>query len=152
ETGAADGFCTALGDLLAALDEDLARPFAANGVHDVANRNSAFNRGGAAATADFLLIGFIERAEDVGVEPVLGVHRAQQRDDGELAALVDADGDAVLFRGIDFDPASALGNDAATEQPAFARFHFGNEVDAGAAVQLADDDAFGAVDDEFAAA
>ena len=37
-------------------------------------------------------------------------------------------------------------------QPALARFHFGNEVDTRAAVQLADHDALGAVDDELAAA
>src|SRR5262249_3393387 len=65
-------------------------------------------------------------------------------------ALVDADGDAVLLRRVDFDPAAPLGNHAAAIQPALARFHFGNEVDTGAAMQLAHHDAFGPVDDELA--
>ena len=84
--------------------------------------------------------------------PYLRIHRPQQRHRRELAALVDADGDAVLLRGVDFDPAAALGNDAAAEQPALARFHFGDEVDTRAAMQLAHHDALGAVDDELAAA
>ena len=107
---------------------------------------------GAAAVDDLLLGRLVERAQDVGVEAVLRVHRPQQRHHRELAALVDADGDAVLLRGVDLDPAAALGNHAAAVQPPLAGFHFGDEVDAGAAVQLAHHDALGAVDDELAAA
>src|SRR5207244_1110116 len=87
-----------------------------------------------------------------GVESILRIHRAQERDHREFAALVDADGDAVFLRRVDFDPASALRNHAATEEPAFARFHFGNEVDTRTAMQLAHHDALGAIDDELAAA
>ena len=107
---------------------------------------------GAAAVGDLLLGRFVERAEDVGIQAELRVHRPQQRHHRKLAALVDADGDAVLLGRVDFDPASALGNHAAAEQPALARFHFGDEIDTGAAMQLAHHDAFGAVDDELAAA
>ncbi len=98
------------------------------------------------------MIGFVERAQDVGVQAVLRVHRPQQRHHRELAALVDADRDAVLLGGVDLDPAAALGDDAAAVQPPLAGFHLGDEVDAGAAVQLAHHDALGAVDDELAAA
>ena len=63
------------------------------------------------------------------------IHRPQQSNHGELAALVDADGDAVLLRRIDFDPATALGNHSTAKKPAFACFHFGYEVDTRAAIR-----------------
>ena len=95
----------------------------------------------------------VERAQNQSAfEAVLRVHRPQQRHRRELAALVDADGELSFLRGVQLDPAAALGNDAAAVQPAFAGFHLGDEVDAGAAVQLAHHDALGAVDDELAAA
>ena len=65
--------------------------------------------------------------------------------------MVDANGNRFFPGNVEFDPASAFRNDAATEALA-VEFRFGEEVDARAAVQLADDDAFGAVDNEFAAA
>ena len=76
-----------------------------------------------------------------------------KRHDRELAALVDADRQAFLAGDVQFDPASALGNDAATVQAALAgAFDLHDEIDAGAAVELVDHDALGAVDDELAAA
>ncbi len=93
------------------------------------------------------------RAADRRSSLYLRVHRPQQRHDRELAALVDADREAFLAGDVQLDPAAALGNDAATVQAALAgAFDFADEVDAGAAVQLADHDALGAVDDELAAA
>ena len=80
-----------LGDLLAALDDDLAGPVAAGRVDDVVDGDLAFDLGRAAAVDDLLLGGFVERADDVGVQAVLRVHRPQQRHRRELAALVDAD-------------------------------------------------------------
>ena len=60
---------------------------------------------------------------------------------------------AVLLGDVQLDPAAALGNDAAAVQLALAALRLlDDEVDAGAAVQLADHDALGAVDDELAAA
>ena len=50
------------------------------------------------------------------------------------------------------DPAAAFGDDAAGVGLALARLGTEHEVDAGRAVQLADDDALGPVDDELAAA
>ena len=80
------------------------------------------------------------------------VHGAQQRHGRELARLVDADAERVLLGDVDLDPAAALGDDAAGVQLAVAGLGLDDEVDAGRAVELADDDALGAVDDELAAA
>ncbi len=59
---------------------------------------------------------------------------------------------AVLLGDVQLDPAAALGNDAAAVQLAVAGLRLADEIDARAAVQLADHDALGAVDDELAAA
>ena len=83
--------------LLAALDEDLAGPIAADRIDDVADRDLAFDLGRAAAVGDLLLDRFVERPQDIGVEPVLRIHRPQQRHRRELAALVDADGELSFF-------------------------------------------------------
>ena len=77
----------------------------------------------------------------------------KQRHDRELAALVDADGEAFLAVDVQLDPTSAFGNDAAALQPPLAgALQLADEVDAGAAVELADHHALGPVDDELAAA
>src|SRR5207253_1839317 len=57
-----------------------------------------------------------------------------------------------LLGDVDLDPAAALGNDAAGVEAALAGLGLDDEIDAGGAVQLAHDDALGAVDDELAAA
>ena len=100
---------------------------------------------------DFQRLRRIELLSDVGGRRVGRVHRPQQRHGGELARLVDADAERVLLGDVDLDPRAALGNDAAGVQFGIA-FGFDDEIDAGRAVQLADDDALGAVDDELAAA
>ena len=94
----------------------------------------------------------VEDADQVGVQAVLRRHGPQQGHGRELAALVDADADRLFFGRVELDPTAALGNDAAAIAAAVAGFEFADEVDAGAAVQLADDDALGTVDDELAAA
>ena len=58
----------------------------------------------------------------------------------------------VLLGDLKLDPASALGDDPAGVQLLVARLDIDDEVDARAPVELADDDALGAVDDELAAA
>src|SRR5262249_25921399 len=104
------------------------------------------------ARLDLDLLGGVEGLEDVGVGGGGGVHRPQQGDGGGLARLVDADAEGVLLGDVDLDPAAALRDDAAGVQLALAGLGLDDEVDAGRAVQLADDDALGAVDDELAAA
>src|SRR5207244_6191809 len=94
----------------------------------------------------------VEGLEDVGVGGVGGVHGPEQGHGGELAALVDADAEGFLLGDVDLDPAAALGDDAAGVQAALGALDLDGEIDAGGAVQLADDDALGAVDDELAAA
>ena len=86
----------------------------------------------------------------VGAE-VLG-QRAQERDRGELAGLVDADRQVLLLGDVQLDPGATLRNDPAAVQVTVARAGVDQEIDARRAVQLADDDALGAVDDELTTA
>src|SRR5690606_14331609 len=115
-------------------------------------RQLVLNLRHAAAVDDLFDGGVVEQPDQGGVEAVLRVHRPQQGHGRELAALVDPDAEGVLLAGVQFNPATALRNDTAAEDAAVAGFHFAVEVDTRAAVQLADHDAFGTVDDELTAA
>ena len=66
--------------------------------------------------------------------------------------MIDLDDQNVLLGHADFDPASPLRYDATAMQHAVAFFALDQEVHAGTSVELVDDDADGAVDDELAAA
>ena len=77
--------------------------------------------------------------------------RAQQHRRVHLAAAVDADVDDVLGVELEVEPRAAVGDDARGVEQLAARVGLALvviEEDAGAAVELADDDALGAVDDE----
>ena len=152
QTRGADHLRDVLGDFLTAFEHDLAGLGAVGRIDDVVDRDLAFDLADAAAVDDFLGRGVVEDADQVGVEAVFGVHGPQQGQGRELAALIDAHAKRIFFAGVQFDPAAALGNDAAAVQAAIAGFHFADEVDAGAAMQLADHDALGTVNDELAAA
>src|SRR6185436_19524819 len=93
----------------------------------------------------------VEDADDVLVGRELRGAGPQEGRRGDLAALVDADVDAVALGDRDLDPAAALRHDPAGVHllVADALLH---EVDAGGAVELVDEHALGAVDDEGAAA
>ena len=80
------------------------------------------------------------------------VERAKERRRGNLAALVDANGQCVFLGDRAFDPRTALGDDTAAVKRTVAFLHFDQEVHAGRAVKLVHDHALGAVDDELAAA
>src|SRR5262249_6036528 len=80
------------------------------------------------------------------------VHGPEQSHRGELAGLIDAHAQRFLLGDVDFNPAAAFGNDAAAVQLALARLGFDDVIDAGAAMELRYNHAFGAVDDELAAA
>src|SRR4030095_14777346 len=86
-----DGLRLVLGDFLACLNDDLARPVAAGGIANVIDGNLALDFGDAAAIDNLLRIGLIERADDVGIGAVFGTHGPQKRERRKLAALVDAD-------------------------------------------------------------
>ena len=75
---------------------------------------------------------------------------AQQRRRGELLLLVDVDVDDVVDVDGELDPRPAERDDARRDQPLAVRVRALLEHDAGRPVQLADDDALGAVDDEGA--
>ena len=128
-------------------------PGAVGGIDDVAHGQLALDLRGAAGIGHFHHFRLVEDAQQVGVVAVIRVHRPQQRHDRELAALVDADGEALLAVDVQLDPTAAFGNDAAVLQAALAgALHLADEVHAGAAVELAHDHSLGPVDDELAAA
>ena len=137
-----------LRDGRAALDQDLAGV----GVDDVAAGDPAFELGGGLGVAGGDGLGLVERLEDrlVGREP--RAHGAEQRHRRELARLVDPDAQGVLLGDLELDPAPALGDHPAGVELAVAGLDLDDEVDARAAVELADHHALGAVDDELAAA
>ena len=87
----------------------------------------------------------IERAQDVFIR--LHSQRAQENRAEEFALAVDADVENVLRVVLEFHPRSAIRNNLAEEVAAIVG---GLEKHARRTVQLADDYAFGAVDDERA--
>ena len=145
-----DGFEAAglnLVDGLAELCAGLDQLFAAFGIDD---RTDGVIRG--LKLADFHVFNGVELFDDRFGGAVLGIEGAKEGRRGDFAALVDADGQGVLFGDGAFDPASTFGNDAAAMQRTVAFLDLDQKIDAGGPVQLIDDDAFGAVDDEFTAA
>ncbi len=132
-----------LPDLAAGVDEDLA----GGGVHNRTDR--PHGRGQLAGRHH---PGREEQPKDRIGRPILGIHGPQEHGGGNLAGLVDLDYQDVLLGDADLDPASPLGDDPAAVKHTVAFLALDQEVHAGAAVQLADDDADGAVDDELTAA
>ena len=140
----------ARGDALVLLDDDVAVL-----VGDVEARDLA-----AQAIGDELeLRARVHQAEVVEDEEVgedrLGVQadRLQQDRHRHLAAAVDAEVEDVLRVELEVEPRAAVGNDPRREQQLAARVRLALvvlEEHARRAVQLRDDDALGAVDDERA--
>ena len=112
----ADQFCCVFADLVADFNDDLASSVAGGRVYDVVNCDFAFKLRSTAAIDNFDFFGFVERSQDVRIFAVLRVHGTQQRQSAELAALVDANGQRVFLRRIDFDPATTLRNHPAACQ------------------------------------
>ena len=148
EVGVGQDLRRGLGDGRAALDQDLAGVR----VDDVAAGDPAFELGGGLGVAGGDGLGLVEGLEDRLVGRELRAHGAQQGHRRELARLVDPDAQGVLLGDLELDPAPALGDDPAGVELAVAGLDLDDEVDARAAVELADDHALGAVDDELAAA
>ncbi len=98
-----------------------------------------------------LAVGDVDGVDGVeGLEDLLvgtQAERAQEDSAEELALAVDADVEGVLLVVLELDPAAAVGDDLAEEVGAVVR---GLEEDARRTVELRDDDALGAVDDEGA--
>jgi len=89
-----------------------------------------------------------EEPQDVAVlSPAEG---AQERGGGELLLLVDVDVDDVVDVHRELDPRPAERNDARRDEALAVGVRRLLEDDAGGAVELADDDALGAIDDEGA--
>ena len=141
-----------LGELAVLLDEDLARLR----VVDVARRALA----GEQLVLDRLRV-LLARLEEDGlgrvevVEQLLGrvAERAQQHRRVQLAAAVDADVEDVLVVELEVEPRAAVRDHAGGVEQLARRVGLALvviEEHARRAVQLADDDALGAVDDERA--
>ena len=141
-----------LGELAVLLDQDLARVRVA----DVAAGALA----GEQVVLDRLRVLLVRLEEDgLGVvevvEQLLGrvAERAQQHGRVQLAAAVDADVEQVLRVELEVEPRAAVRDDARAVEQLARRVRLALvvvEEHARAAVQLADDDALGAVDDERA--
>ena len=97
-------------------------------------------------------LGRVELTQERLVRAEVLVEGAEERDRAELAALVDADAERLLLRDVELHPGAALRDDPARVQGAVRGRGVDQEVDAGRAVELAHDDALGAVDHELAAA
>ena len=106
----------------------------------------------ALGSAESIVFDLVKRLEDGLVARILRAHRAKQGHRRELARLVDPHAQRVFLGDLQLDPTSALGDDPAGVQLLVARLDLDDEVDAGRAVELADDDPLGTVDDELAAA
>ena len=101
---------------------------------------------------DLEVLDFVEEIEDVDVAGV--PDGAKQRRDEELAATaaaVEVDVEQVVVVELNLEPGTAVGNDAERMEELAVRVRGHLEGDAGGAVELGDDDALGAVDDERAA-
>src|SRR5262249_20120694 len=79
-------------------------------------------------------------------------HGTEQRHGGKLTALINTHTQGVLLGDVNLYPTAPFGDDAATVELALTGLGVHHEVHARRAVELANHDAFGAVDDELAAA
>ena len=95
-----------------------------------------------------LLVGEVEQVDDLGVRRV--AQAAQERRDGQLLLAVDVRPHHVRDVGRELDPRAPEGDHAGAVQVRPVGVDRLREEDTGAAVQLADNDSLGAVDDERA--
>ncbi len=137
-----------LAELLAGLGERFARLL----VEDVVGEDAADGLLLGALAAERDGVGLEEVPDDRGGGAEILVQRAQEAGRDDLGALVDLDLEDVLGGLLDLDPGAALRNDAAGVVAAARGAGLAREVDAGRALDLGDDRALGAVDDELAAA
>ena len=84
---------------------------------------------------DFLRL--IEKTQDVPGRAVPGVDGSQENCSGDLAGLVDLDGQDVFVRNPYLYPTASFGYDPAAVQHPVALFALDKEINAGTAVQLA---------------
>ena len=138
------------GDLLTGLDHHLARAGRLRRVDQVI--------GGVLARdplEEFRLrqldeLGRKERADHGGVGRIDGVHRPQQGDRRELAALVDAHPQRFPLGDVQLDPAAPFGDDSAGVGLPLAGLGARDKIDTGGTVELTDHHPLGAIDNELA--
>jgi len=99
--------------------------------------------------SDLGLIDEVEGREDIAIRG--DADGAQQGGDQELFAAVDIDDHHLVDIGCELHPGAAQGDDTRGVEPGPVGMGDFVEKDAGRAVELADDDALGAVDDKSAA-
>ena len=138
---------------MTSFDNDFAGSFRVAWINNVVDSNLAVDLGYAATIGNFFNASRIECAKQFAIGTQRRRHRAKQCHDGELTALVDTDAQAVLLGDIDFDPASTLRNHATAWQLALgSRFQLFDEVHTRTAVQLANHNTLGTIDDELTTA
>ncbi len=140
----------ALGERLEGAGHDL---ILVGGVADLADQHLGADAGIVELAVQLQILDRIEEADDLLVGVV--AEGAEQGGDEELpAAFPTVEMDVEEVGGVegDFHPGAAIGDDPVGEQQLPIRMDARLEADAGGAVQLADDDALGAVDDEIALA
>ena len=153
DSAGADNIPDRLGDLVAGFDDDFTSPLMIRRKNNIIASDLVFDLGQRTPIADFFGFHLVENREHVGVGTELRRHSSQQRDHRELARLVDPNLQGIFFGYIDFNPTSAFRNHAGGWELAI-RCSFGllHEIDPRGAVELAYDDPFGTVDDEFTTA
>ena len=101
---------------------------------------------------DLEVLDLVEEVEDVEVARVAdGAEQGRDEKLAAAAAAVEVDVEQVVVVELHLEPGAAVGDDAEGEELLAAGVEVLLEADAGRAVELGDDDALGAVDDERAA-
>jgi hypothetical protein len=139
-------------DLLGERLEGARQHHALLGVDGVLNEDERRNILQVQRLGNLEILDLVEEVQQVDVAGV--AHGAEQRGDEELAATataVEIDVEQVVVVELHLQPGAAVGNDAEGMEQLAVRVRRDLEGDAGRTVELGDDDALGAVDDEGAA-
>ena len=152
ESGIANRFGNGLRYFFASFHDDFTGPLVGSGINDIVDCNFFFNLANAATVNDLFAVGFVEGTNDICVSTVLGVHGTQQHHGGEFAALVNTDTERVLLRDVYFDPAATFGDNTTAGKLAIAgSVSFHDEIHSRTAMQLADNNSFGPVNNKLPA-
>jgi hypothetical protein len=100
---------------------------------------------------DLEVLDLVEEVEDVDVAVADGAEQRRDEEFPAAAAAVEVDVEQVVVVELHLEPGAAVGDDAEGVEQLAVRVRGDLEGDAGRTVELGDDDALGAVDDERAA-
>ncbi len=134
--------------------KDLTSQFVLLWIHNVFNRILLKQLFRVRLGSDLYLFRLMIKTDQCCIGGIIRRHGSQQSHRGELAALVDANGDGILLRTDQLNPAAAFRNDPARLSLSIAtgRFLRHHKVNTGRTVQLTHNDAFCTINDELPAA